>query len=211
MAKIEKVEDIRNIISNASRALQLQQEAEKKVLETKLSNSRAEFNRIRAQNHAILKATGIIEIFNEIIEKKIVVLTHAYSRVETVKKSGLFGNTIRTKKLVSIPEEPAYISMVENEFENLDHDNKLSFNPNKCEVEAKLIFNRHTENNNYSDSGFSTVSSVISARTSDGEVRLDYDKDNIIGKSREELVERVGHLIVSKLGLNLPQLRNGNN
>lgn len=200
-----KVEDISKMIADATEAVKTRKESEDQKKINELNKKKAEFNRRYEENLVKLKETGIVEIFEEIIEKEIVILSPAHKEISIVTTVGIFGRTTETKTEKDVPLKRAYISWeggltsstgcVEPEYD-FDHDQAI----------VCLNFDQYFRDNPWSES-HNTIwdCEKVVAVMSNGNFSL--GGNNILDINRENLIKKVGECILQKKGLSLPKMR----
>ncbi|MFA6007295.1 MAG: hypothetical protein WC784_01445 [Candidatus Shapirobacteria bacterium] len=186
------VEDISKMITDSREALRISRELENQKKSAELNKMMAEFNVRYEDNLANLKATGIVEVFIEIIEKEVVILSPAQKETRVARE---------------IPKKPAFISWLQPEFKPPTCGYRCLSDFYDVRAEIDLNFDLHFQENPWSDSGGSSyVPKTLEALFFHNEFRLGYG-DNISGISREDLIQKVGEKIIRLKGLELPQAR----
>lgn len=149
------------------------------------------FERYR-QNVFGLKETGIVDIFEEMIEEKVVVLIpKGELRIKEYKHNLFFNkNSYKIKTLYS-QEQPAYISWEEAIF---DPENPEDFS--KCGAKVYLNFNKHWIEDPLASNGKGRFGPTrISASYNNGIFNLGDNAENILDIEKKDLVLKVNEEI----------------
>ena len=201
-----KVEDISKMIDEATEAIEVRKKSEDQKKTDELNKKKDEFNRRYEENLAKLKATGIVEIFEEVIEKEIVILSPAHKEINIITTKGIFGRTTETKTVKDVPRKLAYISW-EGGLTSSTGSSEPEYDFDHDEAIVCLNFDQHFIDNPWSES-HATIwdcEKVVAVMQSNGNFSL--GGDNISDINKENLIKKVGECILQEKGLKLPKAR----
>lgn len=197
---------MKSMISNSLDDIKLRRENESRKIQANEDSLKAEFNKRYNENVKKLESTGIVKIFEEMIENEVVVFKP--KREETVEERNynIFLNRGWKEVKKTYPKELAYISWGKNPLERGCKSCMDLEDPYNFRAEVSLNFDGHKENVEGELYDIPVVR-FLEVSYKDGDVFSMNHKDIRLDISKEELIQKVGQEIIKIKSTDSPTKR----